>query len=88
MTNGDNGSWVVQRAFAAIAKTYEWDDYSQEIDEPDLPSDEAMEGLIGRYSLDGRLQLDVRRWGSGLEVTFAGQPLFASGRRRPQGSPR
>jgi CubicO group peptidase (beta-lactamase class C family) len=74
MTNGDNGSWVVQRAFAAIARTHKWSDYPQEIDEPDQPSDEAMARLIGTYRLDGRLQMDVARWGSGLEVTFEGQP--------------
>lgn len=74
MTNGDNGSWIVQRAFAEIARRYEWDGYPQDIDEPDLPSHEALAILIGAYTLDGRLQLDVARWGSGLEVTFAGQP--------------
>jgi CubicO group peptidase (beta-lactamase class C family) len=74
MTNGDNGSWVVQRAFAAIARTYGWDGYSQEVDEPDLPTDETMARLTGAYRLDGRLQMDVARWGSGLAVTFAGQP--------------
>lgn len=74
MTNGDNGSWVVQRAFAAIARTYEWSEFPQEVDEPDEPTDEALASLIGTYKLDGRLQMDVARGGSGLDVTFAGQP--------------
>jgi CubicO group peptidase (beta-lactamase class C family) len=79
MTNGDNGSWVVQRAFASIAKAYEWDNYSQELDERDLPTDETMASLIGTYMLDGRLRFDVARRGSGLEVTFAGQPPLRFG---------
>ena len=74
MTNGDNGGWVVQRALAAIARTYDWADYPQEVDEPELPTEEAMESLIGAYKLDRRLRLEVARWGRGLEVTFAGQP--------------
>jgi CubicO group peptidase (beta-lactamase class C family) len=33
MTNGDNGSFVVQRTLAAIASQYGWQDYPQEVDE-------------------------------------------------------
>ncbi|GAB2669386.1 serine hydrolase domain-containing protein [Kribbella swartbergensis] len=79
MTNGANGSWVVQRAFAALARAYGWNDYPQEVDEPELPTDETLENLAGAYKLNGRVSLDVAAWGSGLVVTFGGQPPLRFG---------
>jgi CubicO group peptidase (beta-lactamase class C family) len=74
MTNGDRGGWVVQRAFAAVASAYGWEGYPLEVETPDLPSEEAVAALVGAYRLDGRLGFTVERWGSGLKVTFDGQP--------------
>ncbi|MFC6163068.1 serine hydrolase domain-containing protein [Kribbella jiaozuonensis] len=74
MTNGDNGGWVVQRAFAAVASAYGWEEYPAEVEAPDLPSDELLTELVGTYRLDGRMRFTVERWGSGLEVTFDRQP--------------
>src|SRR6476620_590065 len=45
MTNCDNGSWVVMRAFAAIASAYGWEGYPQDIELPDLPADEVLADL-------------------------------------------
>lgn len=73
MTNGDRGGWVVQRAFAAIAKAHGWEGYPDEVDVPDLPSDDLLAELAGTYRVDGRMALTVGPWGSGLEVTFDGQ---------------
>ncbi|WP_329001277.1 beta-lactamase family protein [Kribbella sp. NBC_00709] len=73
MTNGDRGGWVVQRAFAAVASAYGWKGYPLDVDAPNLPSDEVIAGLAGRYRLDGRLTFTVERLGNGLEVTFDGQ---------------
>jgi CubicO group peptidase (beta-lactamase class C family) len=61
MTNGDNGNWVVQRAFAAIARTYGWSDFPQEVDELDQPTEEAIASMLGTYKLDGRRQMDMAR---------------------------
>ncbi|WP_371403545.1 beta-lactamase family protein [Kribbella sp. NBC_00662] len=74
MTNGDNGGWVVQRAFAAVASAYGWEEYPTEVEEPDLPSDEVLDELAGSYRVAGRVPFRVERWGSGLEVTFDRQP--------------
>ena len=73
MTNGDNGSWVVMRAFAAIASAYGWEGYPQDVELPDLPADEVLADLVGPYRLDGRMAFTIERRGSGLEVTFDGQ---------------
>lgn len=74
MTNGDNGTWVVSRAFAAVASAYGWEGYAQEVELPDLPADDVLAELVGAYLLDGRMAFTVGRRGSGLEVTFDGQP--------------
>jgi CubicO group peptidase (beta-lactamase class C family) len=78
MTNGDNGSYVVQTALAAIASQYGWKDYPQERDERVLPSAEVM---AGTYQLRENVVFEVARQGDGLSVTFAGQePLQFSAR--------
>jgi CubicO group peptidase (beta-lactamase class C family) len=74
MTNGDNGGWVVQRAFAAVATAYGWEEYPVEVEAPDLPTDEVLAGLVGAYRLAGRIPFTVERWGSGIEVRFDRQP--------------
>ncbi|MER7248711.1 serine hydrolase domain-containing protein [Kribbella sp. NPDC000426] len=74
MTNSDNGGWVVQRVFAAVAAEYGWEGYPAEVNTLDLPSDEVLAELAGGYRLAGRLPFTVERWGSGLEVRFDRQP--------------
>jgi hypothetical protein len=63
MTNGDNGTWVVSRAFAAIAAAYGWEGYPQDVELPDLPADDVVAGLVGAYRLDGRMAFTVERRG-------------------------
>jgi hypothetical protein len=70
MTNGDNGMWVVQRAFAALASAYGWSEYDEPLDDWDLPTDAALDGLVGRYRLRGGFGFTVDRSGGGIEVTF------------------
>ncbi|MEV4267103.1 serine hydrolase domain-containing protein [Kribbella sp. NPDC049584] len=74
MTNSDNGGWVVQRAFAAVAAAYGWEGYPAEVDAPNLPNEEVVARLVGAYRLDGRVRFTVERWGRGIEVTFDRQP--------------
>lgn len=74
MTNGEQGNWVVPRAFASIASTHGWEGYPENIKFPELPADDVLEGLVGAYRLDEGIAFAVERRGSGLEVTFEGQP--------------
>ncbi|NIK58153.1 serine hydrolase domain-containing protein [Kribbella shirazensis] len=73
MTNGDSGMWVVLRAFAAVASTYGWKGYPQELEQPDLPVDATLNELAGRYRLAGGPPFVVRPRGRGLEARFGGQ---------------
>jgi CubicO group peptidase (beta-lactamase class C family) len=73
MTNGDAGMWVVLRAFAQIASTYGWHGYPQELEQPDLPSDELLADLSGHYRLVGGVRFGVTPWARGLRVQFEGQ---------------
>ncbi|MET9274712.1 serine hydrolase domain-containing protein [Kribbella sp. NPDC003557] len=74
MTNGDAGMWVVLRAFAAIASAYGWRGYPDEVEHPDLPTDEQLEALAGPYSLQSGMTFEVKPAARGLEVRFDGQP--------------
>jgi CubicO group peptidase (beta-lactamase class C family) len=74
MTNADRGYWLALRAFAAAASEYGWEGYVGEADPPDLPGDDVLAGLVGAYRLGHGPAFTVERWGSGLEVTFDGQP--------------
>ncbi|MFD7156874.1 serine hydrolase domain-containing protein [Kribbella sp. NPDC059898] len=73
MTNGDSGMWVVLRAFAAIASSRGWPSYSQELEEPDLPTTESLERLTGTHRLTNGVRLVVRVWDRGLGAQFEGQ---------------
>ncbi|TWD72555.1 CubicO group peptidase (beta-lactamase class C family) [Kribbella amoyensis] len=84
MTNGDNGVWVLQKAFASLATQYGWIGYPQELIELSEPSPEELDKLCGRYELR-KTSLEIARDGSSLEVTFAGQEaltFFATGQNR------
>jgi CubicO group peptidase (beta-lactamase class C family) len=74
MTNADRGYWLALRACAAAASEYGWKGYSGDADLPDLPGDDVLAGLGGAYRLKDGPAFTVDRWGSGLEVTFDGQP--------------
>jgi CubicO group peptidase (beta-lactamase class C family) len=73
MTNGDSGMWVVLRAFAAVASSYGWDGYPEEVEQPDLPVLETLGDLAGTYRLGNRARFAVKPWGRGLGVEFDGQ---------------
>jgi CubicO group peptidase (beta-lactamase class C family) len=73
MTNGDNGSWVVQKTLVRIAAAYGWEDYPTELDERTVPDDEAMAGRVGTYRLRENLKFEVERDAVGIRVTFDGQ---------------
>ena len=72
MTNGENGNWVVQRAFARIASAYGWPDYPQERAERDVPDDAALAAFAGTYDLRGA-PITVSRDGGNLLIAFPGQ---------------
>ena len=72
MTNGETGSWVVERAFARIAAAYRWPDYTSEPGERDVPDDATLAGFAGTYDLRG-LPVTVVRDGGTLLVGFPGQ---------------
>jgi len=76
MTNADRGIWVVLRAFAAAASVYGWAGYPEDVELGGLPADDVLAELVGSYLLDGRMAVRVERWGSGLAVTFGGQPAM------------
>ncbi|GAA1562745.1 serine hydrolase domain-containing protein [Kribbella lupini] len=73
MTNGDNGMWVVQRAFAMLASAYGWSGYDEPLDDWDVPGDDVLERLVGRYRLRDGFGFTVDRLGGGIEVSFDGQ---------------
>jgi CubicO group peptidase (beta-lactamase class C family) len=70
MTNAENGMWVVQRAFAALASAYGWSGYDEPLDDWDRPTDAALDGMVGSYRLRGGFGFTVDRSGGGIEVTF------------------
>ncbi len=72
MTNGENGNWVVRRAFARIAEAYGWPEYTEELAERDVPDAAALDAFAGTYDLRGR-PLTVARDGGNLLVAFPGQ---------------
>jgi len=74
MTNGDAGTWVVLRAFAAIASAYGWSGYPDELEDPDLPTDDQLGALAGAYSLGNGMTFVVEPAARGLGVRFDGQP--------------
>lgn len=73
MTNGDLGSYVVQRAFAAIAKVHDWADFPMVVDDPDLPGESTLAGFAGRYRLRHGFELAITPAGHDLKVIFTGQ---------------
>jgi CubicO group peptidase (beta-lactamase class C family) len=73
MTNGDNGMWVVQRAFAALASAYGWRGYDEPLDDWDVPGDPVLERLVGRYRLRDGFGFTVDLLGGGIQATFDGQ---------------
>ncbi len=72
MTNGNNGNWIVQRAFARIAASRCWPDYPDEPAESDLPGVRDLIRVEGTYELNGK-NLTVVRDGGHLLVRFEGQ---------------
>ncbi|HEU4948645.1 MAG TPA: serine hydrolase, partial [Kribbella sp.] len=73
MTNGDNGAWLVQKAFASIAEAFGWPDYLMELDDRDEPEVSALERLTGTYRLRDDFTFEVSVEGGGLSVVFARQ---------------
>src|SRR5579875_3145610 len=74
MTNGDLGPYVVQRAFAAIAKAHDWLDHPMGTDDRELPAASALAKCTGRYRLREGFEMAVTPAGYDLQVTFTGQP--------------
>ncbi|WP_328335288.1 beta-lactamase family protein [Kribbella sp. NBC_00382] len=80
MTNGDSGSYLVDRAIARIAAAYGWEGYPAEVSERSEVSDEELQAVAGTYRLGGKLSLEVTVADGGLEAVFGRQPAlrFAS----------
>ncbi|WP_297612179.1 serine hydrolase domain-containing protein [Nocardia sp.] len=77
MTNSDLGTYVVQRAFAAIAQAHEWPDCPIGVDDRELPAESTLAEFAGRYRLRAGFELAIATAGYDLQVTFAGQPPIA-----------
>ncbi|MGC4943035.1 serine hydrolase domain-containing protein [Kribbella sp. DT2] len=77
MTNGDNGMWVVQRAFAALASAYGWSGYDEPLDERHVAGEDVIDGLVGQYRLREGFGFAIDRLAGGVEVTFDGQGPMA-----------
>ncbi|WP_281388913.1 serine hydrolase [Kribbella qitaiheensis] len=73
MTNGDSGSWVVEKAFVRIAEAHGWKDYPTELEERVVPDDAVMAGRVGTYRLRENLRFKVEQAAVGFPVTFDGQ---------------
>ncbi|WP_020578469.1 serine hydrolase domain-containing protein [Actinopolymorpha alba] len=73
MTNSDLGIYVVQRAFAAIAKVYDWPDFPMTVDDPELPTESTLAKIAGRYRLRDGVELEITPADYNLRVTFNGQ---------------
>ncbi|MFC9691485.1 serine hydrolase domain-containing protein [Kribbella sp. NPDC056951] len=74
MTNSDSGYRLAMRAFATAASSYGWEDYQPAAELSDEPAAEVLAELAGDYRVGDRLRFAVKVWGSGLQVTFEGQP--------------
>lgn len=74
MTNGDNGSYLVDRAIARIAAAYGWEGYPVEVSERSEVSDEELQAVAGTYRLGDHLSLEVTATDGGLEAVFGRQP--------------
>jgi CubicO group peptidase (beta-lactamase class C family) len=73
MTNGENGAWVTQRAFAAIARVHGWPSYPEGLDDRVVPTTDEFERLAGRYRIGSRTYVDLTPAGVGFDATFQGQ---------------
>jgi CubicO group peptidase (beta-lactamase class C family) len=73
MTNSDNGAWLTQRAFAAIASAQDWPSYPQQLDERVVPLDEELDRIAGRYRVGDHATVELVRAGGGFDATFQGQ---------------
>lgn len=73
MTNGDNGSWAVEKAFTRIAAARGWSDYPTELDERVVPDEAVLAEWVGTYRLRENVRFKVERAAVGFLVTFDGQ---------------
>ncbi|NEA35080.1 beta-lactamase family protein [Streptomyces sp. SID13031] len=76
MTNGDNGTQLVDRAIARIAASYGWRGYPLEVSKPSEVGDEVLRAVSGKYRLGESLSLTVTVVDGALEVVFGGQPAL------------
>ncbi|MEV8378374.1 serine hydrolase domain-containing protein [Kribbella sp. NPDC056861] len=76
MTNGDNGSHLVDRAIARIAKDCGWEGYAVEVSERTEVSEEVLRAAAGRYRLGESLTMEVTASDGALEVVFGQQPAL------------
>jgi CubicO group peptidase (beta-lactamase class C family) len=79
MTNSDNGGWLLQHAFAAVADTYSWPGYVGATAEPEWPDPATLEAHTGTFRLRDGLELRLEPAGHGFAVTFTGQRPIAFG---------
>jgi hypothetical protein len=76
MTNGDSGSYLVDRAISRIAASYGWEDYPLEVSDRSEVSDEELQAVAGTYRLGNNLSLEVTAADGGLEAVFGRQPAL------------
>jgi hypothetical protein len=76
MTNGDNGSYLVDRAIARIAAAYGWEGYPTEVSERSEVSEVELQAVAGTYRLGENLPLEVTAVDGALEAVFGQQPAL------------
>lgn len=77
MTNSERGAYVVERAFAAIAKAHSWPDFPMELSDPELPTESMLSRFAGRYRMRDGFELTITPTDYDLRVTFTGQAPMA-----------
>lgn len=80
MTNGDNGSYLVDRAIARIAASYGWENYPTTVRDRSEVAADVLQAVVGRYRLGEHQLLEVTVADGALDVVFGQQPAlrFAS----------
>jgi CubicO group peptidase (beta-lactamase class C family) len=73
MTNGDNGSYLVDRAIGRIAASYGWEGYPVAVSNRSEVNLDVLRAVAGRYRLGEHLSLEVTVVDGALEVVFGQQ---------------
>ena len=73
MTNGEDGRWVIQELFRAIAREYGWPDYEPQRIATEVDG-RVYDAYVGEYELRPGMRLTIRREEDALLLEAPGQP--------------